>query len=456
MLTNVSGSPLGDDLMRIVWENLIGAPKPSNEAPLNAKASDGLVGKYHLAEANMDFEVKLAGEDLVLAVPGQPEYKLQSTGPRQFNLAGAPDGFSVKFTPEKGDATELFLTQPQGNFTLKRVGSGGNAAKPEKTTQSGAKELIGRYSVPGGQGTIELKGESDGKVTFNISGQQPYPLVEKSKDTYGLPPLPETYWLTAKRDAAGKVISVVVTQPEGEFEFKCLDASAESKIKITVDELAAKTIEAAGGEANWRKFSTRIIEADVDLANQGVQAKTISYAKAPNKILNDITLVALGKTIGSGYDFFDGTAGEEAFTFAPAEKYAGKKLDDARLSADFYAPLNWKTNFKKVEITGMAKVGDEESYVVVFEPVNGTVFRDYYSATTHLLLKREGTIPSSTSQQQLPYTVTFSDYRDVDGIKLPFRSVNNSVTNGDIITTVKSVKHNVPVKDAVFAPRKLK
>ncbi len=137
---------------------------------------------------------------------------------------------------------------------------------------------------------------------------------------------------------------------------------------MTVDELAAKTIEAVGGEAAWRKITSRVVTADVDLANQGVQAKAVSYAKAPNKIVNEITLTALGKTLGTGYDFYDGTTGEESYSFAPEEKYSGKKLDDARLAADFYAPLDWKTNFKKIEIAGTAKVGDEEAYVVSFEP----------------------------------------------------------------------------------------
>ncbi len=224
---------------------------------------------------------------------------------------------------------------------------------------------------------------------------------------------------------------------------------------MTVDELEAKTIAAVGGEAAWRKITSRVVEADVDLANQGVQAKAVSYAKAPNKILNEITLTALGKTLGTGYDFFDGSTGQEEYSFAPVDKYSGLRLDDARLAADFYGPLDWKTNFKKVEITGTAKVGDEEAYVVSFEPKAGTPYKEYYSTRTFLLLKREGVIPSSTSEQKLPYTVTFSDYRDVDGVKLAFKSVNSTVSNGDVISVITSVKQNVPIDDKVFGPRKL-
>lgn len=217
-----------------------------------------------------------------------------------------------------------------------------------------------------------------------------------------------------------------------------------------------KAVEAAGGEANWRKLNTRVSTFDIDLENQGVRAFGTSYSKAPNRSATETTMTALGKTIAKGFDYFDGTNGEESYSFAPSEKYTGKRLEDVKLASDFYGILDWKTNYKKIEIDRLAKVGDEEAYAVSFEPENGTKFTEYYSTKTFLLLKREGVQTSSTSSVQIPYTVTYSDYRDIDGVKLPFKTVSSSVGNGNIVTTVKEVKHNVPVDDAIFAPRKLK
>ena len=455
MLTNVSASPLGNELMPLVWSNMLGEKKPSEAVKLPLNTMQFMAGKYHLEQANIDVEVAVEGDDLVMSVPGQPKYKLERTTSRQFKLVGAPDGFSVKFTPEQGDATELFLQQPQGNVTLKRVGAASAVSTVASAGSNPAKELVGEYSTPGGNGSVELKEEA-GQVTFNIQGQQPYTLNEKSKDNYSMSPLPDAYSVKAKRDADGKVVSVVVAQPEGEFEFKRKDAKAGDKPAIAVDELMQKSIDAIGGEANWRKITTRVSEYDVDLENQGVQATAVSYSKAPNLTATETKMTALGKLIATGWEYFDGTAGEEIYSFAPAEKYSGKRLDDVRLGSDFYGPLDWKTNFKKVEVKGTGKVGDEEAYIVRFEPEKGTGFTEYYSTKTFLLLKREGVVPSSTSAQQLPYTITYSDYRDVDGVKLPFRMVNYSVSNGNIVTVVKSVKHNVPVEDSIFKMRVLK
>ncbi|MBL8181323.1 MAG: serine hydrolase [Blastocatellia bacterium] len=451
MLTNVSASSLGNDIMPIIWSNILNEPK-SESVKLPVATLKLMAGKYGTAERSV--EVKIEGEDLYLVVPGQPPYKLVRTAPRTFKPEGLPEGFGAKFTPETGDATELELIQPQGNRKLPRLGLESKPSGSTSVDNSQAKLLVGRYTPPGSSdAVIEIK-DADGKVTFNIPGQQPYTLSPKTDGSFSLSPLPETYFLTPKRDAAGKLTAVSVTQPEGVFEFKL--AAAVSKPEITVEELRSKAIAAIGGEANLRKITSRVTTADVDLVHQGVQAKSTTWAKAPNKSATETTMIALGKKIASGWEYFDGTEGYEHYSFAPAEKYAGKRLDDIRLFSDFYAGLDWTTDYKKVEVTGTGKVGDEEAYIVSFEPKAGTAFRQFYSKTSFLLLKHEGTVASSTNQSVIPYTIMYSDYRDIDGIKLAYKTVNNNPGNGDIVSTVTSIKHNVDLKDAIFSARKLK
>ena len=446
LLTNVSASSLGTDLMPIVWENILGKP-PGNDLP--KPAMERLVGKYHLDVANFDVEVKIDGEKLVMIVPGQPPYTLERTGEREFKPAGAPDGFGVKFGPATGDAIEMELQQPGRTNKLTRV-AGGSIAGVTKTGV--ARDLLGKYSL---SDTVTEVKDSAGQMTFNIPGQPPYALIEKTKDVYSLSPLPETYTFTVKRDASGKPASVVVSQPEGEFEFKRLADSAQNKPSITADEVLQKAVEAAGGEAALRKVKTRIIETDIDLENQGVKGTTVSYTKAPNRAATETTITALGKVIARGWEFFDGSNGEEAYTFSPVDRLAGKRLEDARIGADFYSQLDWKTNFKKVELLGTGKVGDEDAYIVSFQSEKGTPFKEYYSTKTFLLLKRDGIIASSTSEQSLPYTTTYSDYRVVDGIKMPFKTINYSISNGNIVSTIKSVKQNVPLDDKLFASKRI-
>jgi CubicO group peptidase (beta-lactamase class C family) len=360
MLTNVSASSLGAELMPVVWENILGKPEPpkvDTSAPEVAPEKEA--GKYKFEAAGFDIDVQWKDAKLIAVVPGQPTYTLERISGRKYKLGGAPDGFFMTFRDK-----EMFLEQPGANFTLPRLGAEAAAGQP----------------------------------------------------------------------AASK---------------------EEKPIGITVDELNAKALEAVGGETNWRKITSRVSTVEVDLEQQGVKAKATSWSKAPNLSATETAMYAVGKEIAKGWEFFDGTNGEVAYTFSTAEKLAGKRLEDAKLAADLYGMLDWKSKFKSIKITRIAPVGLEDAYAVEFEPEKGTKFTEYYSTKTFLLLKREGVIPSSTSSQSLPYTVTYKDYRLVDGVMLPFLTINNSPSNGDVVTTLKSVKHNVAIDSKLFAPRKL-
>lgn len=452
MLTNVSGSSLGNELMPIVWDAILNNKKTDESIKLSPAAMEKLVGKYHFEAAQINIEIKIENKNLTMAVPGQPTYTLRRTGERQFKPDGAPDGFAVKFTPAQGNATELYLQQPQGNYTLPRINEDGTIAKIDASNNTTAKELVGKYTAPNGKSIVEIS-EANDKVMFNIEGQQPYTLTEKSKDLFALVPLPESYSMKVKRDAAGKTESVVVIQPEGEFEFKRADAKPEDAPKITVDEVMTKTIAALGGEANWRKLTSRETKFEIDFENQGVKGFGTEREKAPNLSATETTLTALGKPIATAFDYFDGTNGGENISFAPAEIYTGQKLEDAKYDNDFYGLLDWKKNLKSAEIRGTEKVGDEDAYVVVFRPETASEFTYFISQKTFLPLKKNVVIASSTSSQKTPQTYLFSDYRAVDRVMLPFKTASSSAETGSVVTYLKEVKHNLKIDDKVFSPQ---
>jgi CubicO group peptidase (beta-lactamase class C family) len=451
MLTNVSESSLGNEMQQIIWQNLIEDKKVDESVKLPLKAMEKLVGKYRFEAAGFDVEVKIENENLMLIVPGQPVYSLERTGERQFKIVGAPDGFSVKFTPAQGDATEIYLQQPQGNYILPRINVDGSVTKnPTVSTDNPAKELIGKFIAEDGRGIIEIK-ETDGKVALVIEGQPPYEMKQKEKDVYSSPVLPDTYSLKIKRAASGKIEGIVLVQPEGEFAFKLLESAANSTPKITVDEVMTKTIAALGGEANWRKLNSREVKFDLEAPQQGIKGYGTRYAKAPNFSASNTTFTALGKSIATDFGYFDGTSGGEILSFLPPEIYTSKRIEDLKLESDFYNLLNWKSGLKSSEITGTEKVGDEEAYVVRFLPEKASDYTYYISTKTFLPLKKSSVADGAS---EIRVTQTFSDYRAIDGVMIPFKSVTDSPMLGDVIITVKEVKHNILIEDSVFKPKK--
>lgn len=441
MLTNVSGSSLGGELISIIADGILSENKTETPTASTVEAKEA--GKYTFAAAGFDIEIKSVDGNLVAIVPNQPTYTLEKVEGRRYKLNGAPEGFFITF---KDDA--IYLEQPQGNFTLPRAG-----AKPNATSSESAKELIGKYESQQSKGNfIEIK-DVDGKTSLVVGNQPPYPLIEKEKNLFGSPLLPDSYSVKIKRTAENKVEGLTLVQPEGEFPFTiATDVKTAETPKISVDELMAKTIEALGGEANLRKLNSRVTEFEVDLVSQGLKGKGSTYEKAPNFNFSKNEITAFGKTIATIEEYFDGTTAGEKTTFSESETYTGQKLEDVKYKANFYGILDWKKDNAKAEITGMQKIGDEETYVVKIKPEKANAITYFISTKTFLPVKQNSILVSSTSSQKIPYSTTMSDYRKVDGVMIPFKTVSDNPGSGETVVYVKSVKHNVKIDDKKFKP----
>lgn len=474
ILTNASQSRLMGAVRNAVWTNLVGKPQsasptasattpaattPAASNPLTSDATASSVadpasevGIYSLAAANVEMEVKLKDGKLVLVVPGQPAYTLENIGGRRYKfVTDAPGDFFITFRPSKENAgeTEAYLEQPQGSVVLRKRKAEDVAAEAAAAEQAVAayigplQDLLGSYENAAATLNITVK---NGKVVLVVPGQPDYPLVEKEKDRFNTPPLPDTYNVIIKRDAAGKVSALALKQPAGEFEFKRV---AEFKAPITVDELMSKHIAAHGGEANLRKHKSLISSYTIDFINQGLAGEGTTSARAPKSSAQSITFIAFGKKIGWVREFFDGASGGTETSFTLPDMKTAKQLANARVQHDFYALANWKTLYKNVSIRKMEKIGDEEVYVVELKPERGSPIKDYISTKSFLLLKRE-TLEAGEDGSDVPNVEFYSDYRPIDGVMIPFKTVQQSAGLGEVVIQLKEAKFDAPTPDSLF------
>lgn len=450
MLTNVSGSPMGSELMPLVWKNILGDPGTAAAVSTGPVSPEKEVGKYRFEAAGFDIEIKMQDGKLVAIVPEQPVYTLENIKDRRYKLTGAPDGFFMTFTDK-----DAYLEQPQGNYTLPRANSDVKAELKEvyKNGLNPARTLVGKYQTPSGKMTVEIA-ENGSKIELLVTGQQPYELKERSKDVYNTLPLPDTYSLKVRRTADGKLEGLTMSQPEGEFPLNYLGpGEKKDKPTMTADEIMAKTIDALGGEEALKASNSRQVKFEIDFENQGVKGRGTSYSKAPNMTATDTTLTAAGKEIASVRDYFDGTGGGESYSFATSDTYAGQRLEDVKLQSDYYAWLNWKKGLKSAEVKGTEKVGDEDAYIVATHYEKASDITYYISTKTFLPLKVATVVVSSTSSQKTPNVQVLSDYRMIDGVMTAFKTTVESAGMGTIVTYIKEVKNNVPIADSVFKPK---
>ena len=105
---------------------------------------------------------------------------------------------------------------------------------------------------------------------------------------------------------------------------------------------------------------------------------------------------------------------------------------------------------KTITVKKIAKVGDEDAYVVERTNEKGTPITDYISTKSFLVLKRDSLIVSETVGIELPLTQTFSDYRNVGGVMVPFKISASNIANGDVVLRVVDIKFDVDIPDSVF------
>ena len=327
---------------------------------------------------------------------------------------------------------------------IKTVDSSTAATNGASSAAGNLAELVGTYrATDGTSAALKLK---DGKPTLTVPGDPPYTLIAKGVDEFRAVELPPSYSIRLKRDASGKVSSIVMVQPEGQIELKRYEQRAKTFISpIPIKRLMLRMVAAAGGEANLRKHRTVSASIALDFENQGVAGSGVVSARAPNSQSLEITLTALGETIGTTREYFDGRQGGEQSSFGGSEIWEGEELENKKIETDFYNQLlDWSTLFKSVNVVKMSKIGADRVFVIEKSAANGAVVRDYVSARTFYLLRRETGAGSDRS------TESFSDFRVVDGVRLPFQTLQQSEQFGNVVIRIQKLNFNVDVPSNVF------
>lgn len=107
------------------------------------------------------------------------------------------------------------------------------------------------------------------------------------------------------------------------------------------------------------------------------------------------------------------------------------------------------THAPGMQIAGVEKIDGRDMWVVVASSPERTVTYDFDAESG--LLRRERTV-NHTFALPIPEQIDFEDYRDVDGVKLPFTIRSSAIDTFDSWTrTFTEIKRNVAADDSVFA-----
>jgi hypothetical protein len=206
------------------------------------------------------------------------------------------------------------------------------------------------------------------------------------------------------------------------------------------DQLLDKYVAAIGGADALQKVTSRVQKGTL-IAFGGQHFPVDVYSKAPEKRLSVMHL-----SNGDSVTAFDGKQG---WLSLPGRVHMMSTMENAaaRIDADLYFPLHVKTLYEKFRVDAGEMIDGHDTYLVVGRNNGQPPLRLYLDKESGLLLRlvRYAETPLGRN----PAQIDFADYREANGVKIPFRWTLSRPGNQFTIQ-VEQLQQNVPVDDAKF------
>jgi hypothetical protein len=217
----------------------------------------------------------------------------------------------------------------------------------------------------------------------------------------------------------------------------------------TVEQVLNKYLEAIGGGQNVARVTSFVATGkSVGYRGFGGGGLVEVSAQAPDKRATHISFPEYPDR-GVSVRTYDGRTGWIATPLAVVRKYelAGSERDGARLDAMLSFPSQVARALTNMRVGPPATIGDQDMTVLQGNGPNGTLATLYFDDRSGLLTRmvRHGRSPIG----RVPTQVDYADYREVSGIRFPFRWTFAWLDGQDKFE-FSDVKVNVPIDAARF------
>src|SRR6185369_6139947 len=225
--------------------------------------------------------------------------------------------------------------------------------------------------------------------------------------------------------------------------------AAGEDTKQKADEALSAYVNALGGRDALEKINSRSAKGTFAVVGIALSGPAEIYAKAPNKTLTILTVPGQ-TTLKEG---FDGTVAWQEDPDDGVVNKSGFELGSAIRDADFYQPLKLRAQYPSLAFKGTTKLalfkadgerGEARALIVLEAPRNGQPRLFYFDERSGLLLRTE----ERNQAGEVVSADEYDDYREVDGIKIPF--IIHHVDDANFVIKLVDVKQNVAIDDSVF------
>jgi photosynthetic reaction center cytochrome c subunit len=210
----------------------------------------------------------------------------------------------------------------------------------------------------------------------------------------------------------------------------------------TVGQLLDDYVRALGGSAAIKKISTRAAKGSTTFHGQSQTVEI--FTQAPDK-QSIVRHMSDGESVVTT---FDGRSGWSLAPGRPPREMHDADIVAARMDADLQFPLRIQEIFPEQRLEYPEKIADRDAYLLLAIREGQPPVKLYFDEQSGLLVRmiRYAETPLGRNPTQIDY----ADYREVDGVQVPFR-LTTSQPGGTSTIQLDQVQQNVPIDPARFA-----
>jgi len=218
----------------------------------------------------------------------------------------------------------------------------------------------------------------------------------------------------------------------------------------TANDIILRYIEYIGGEKKWYAVKTIVTTGTYDYG--GIVFPFTSYSKAPD--LYKYIVTSNGKYFAQAFDGnegwkIDGFKNETQKTMLTG-KAATAMMNEADVELE--SPLiDYKKKGSRITSEGQDTVDAQTCFKLKFIRNNGDTERYFFNTKNFELVKKQ-MISKNDELDGSMIDIFYSDYREVNGIKIPFKAVTKAGDQTILTITVDKVILNEPVSSDEFKP----
>jgi photosynthetic reaction center cytochrome c subunit len=215
----------------------------------------------------------------------------------------------------------------------------------------------------------------------------------------------------------------------------------------SADQLLDKYLQARGGAQRLAGFTSFVGKGTYQGYGEGEKSPVDLFVQAPDQLSTIIHRVA-----GDSITNFDGRSGWIASPAAnsPVTMIAmtGGDLDGAKIDANLFFPAQIKQVLSKWRVGFPTTIDDRDVEVVEGTTARNVPVKLYFDPESGLLVRQVRYIDTLVGLN--PTQIDYADYRDVSGIKVPFRWTVTWL-DGRSTYELTELRPNVPIEAGKFA-----